>query len=161
LLFRRLAAGLVLAALTLGTSACSITPNVASLQMYAPSDGQQVDLESIKARNFIYLVSDSGKGYLIGSLVNSSQEDRIVKMQYQDAQSGLTDLYFEVAAGEKLDFGYNGNEAIAVDIAGAPGQTTLIYVLESDLISGQMNVPILDGTLSEYRMLLEQLEAAN
>jgi hypothetical protein len=32
-------------------------------------------------------------------------------------------------------------------------------LLESDSISGIIQVPVLDGTLAEYRMLLEQLEA--
>jgi hypothetical protein len=32
-------------------------------------------------------------------------------------------------------------------------------LLESDSISGTIQVPVLDGTLSEYQLLLEQLEA--
>lgn len=160
--FRRLALSLVLVATALGTSACSITGNVASLKPYSPSDGQQVSLESVKARNFIYLVSDQGNGYLIGSLVNSSQNPGIVKLQYLNPTTGeKSEYYFELSGGQKLDFGYNGNPAISVPVIERPGQTAQFFVLESDTISGGMRVPVLDGTLSEYRLLLEQLDAAN
>lgn len=162
MLFRRLALSLVLVATALGTSACSLSDNVASLQPYAPSDGQQLTLESVKARNFIYLVSDSGAGYLIGSLVNSSPNDGIVKIQYENRETKeKSEYFFEIASGQKLDFGYNGNPALSVPVIERPGQTAQFYILESDTVSGGLRVPVLDGTLAEYRMLLEQLESGN
>lgn len=160
MLVRRFATSLAVASLALSLSACSITSNVASLQMYAPSDGQQLDLEATKARNFIYLVSESGEGFLIGSLVNSSNQDRMVKVQYPNPESGETsEVMVELKAQSKVDFGYNGKPALPIQVAGTPGQTALIYVLESDSVSAGMQVPILDGTLAEYRMLLDQLAA--
>lgn len=159
LFVRRLAASALIATLALSTSACSLSGNVASLQPYSPSDGQQVDLESVKARNFIYLVSESGKGFLIGSLVNSGSEARVVKIQYVDPNSqAKTDYFVEVPAGAKLDFGYNGNPAISMPVVEVPGQTALFYLLESDTVNGDMKVPVLDGTLSEYKALLQLLE---
>lgn len=156
---RRLATSAVLVALTLSTSACSLSGNVASLQPYSPSDGQQVNLESVKARNFMYLVSSAGKGYLIGSLVNSATEDKVIKIQYEDPNTmAKTDYFVEVAAGTKLDFGYNGNPAITIPVVEIPGQTAHFYFLESDTINASMNIPVMDGTLAEYKMLLEMLE---
>jgi hypothetical protein len=159
LFVRRLAATALIATLALSTSACSLSGNVASLQPYSPSDGQQVDLESVKARNFIYLVSESGRGFLIGSLVNSAAEARVVKIQYVDPNSqAKTDYFVEVAPGAKLDFGYNGNPAISVPVVEVPGQTALFYFLESDTVNAEMKVPVLDGTLSEYKALIQLLE---
>ena len=156
---RRIAATALLAALTLTTSACSISGNVASLQPYSPSDGQQVNLENVVARNFIYLVSESGNGYLIGSLVNRASENRIVKIQYVDPNTqATTDYFVEVPASTKLDFGYNGNDAISFPVVEVPGQTALLYFLESDTVNATMKVPVLDGTLAEYRALLQILE---
>ena len=156
---RRLAATALIAALALTTSACSLSSNVTSLQPYSPSDGQQVNLENIKARNFIYLVSESGQGFLIGSLVNSASEAKVVKIQYVDPNSqAKTDYFVEVAAGAKLDFGYNGNPAISIPVVEIPGQTALFYFLESDLVSEGIQIPVLDGTLSEYKALLVLLE---
>lgn len=162
MLVRRFAAVFASVALVLGTTACSLGATVSSLQPYSPSDGQQVTLDAIKARNFIYLVAESGNGYLIGSIVNSSATAGVVKLQYVNPESKeKTDFFFDVEAGAKLDFGYNGSPAIEVPVVERPGQTAQFYVLESDTLSGSMRVPVLDGTLSEYRMLLEMLEAAN
>jgi hypothetical protein len=130
------------------------------LDPYSPSDGQQIDLESVKARNFIYLVGESGRGFLVGSLVSTSTSDLKVKLQYVDPNTDeRTDYIFDVPAGSKLDFGYNGNPAVELPVVETPGQTAKFFLLESDSISGTLQVPVLDGTLAEYRMLLEQLEA--
>jgi hypothetical protein len=146
--------------MTLSLSACSLSGNVASLDPYSPSDGQQIDLESVKARNLIYLVSDSGRGFLIGSLVSTGTKDLKVKLQYVDPATGeRTDYFFDVPAGSKVDFGYNGNPAVELPIIETPGQTAKFFLIESESISGIIQVPVLDGTLAEYRMLLEQLEA--
>jgi hypothetical protein len=160
LFVRRLAATALLVALSLTTSACSISGNVASLQPYSPSDGQQVDLDQIMARNFIYLVADSGNGYLIGSLVSQATQDKIIKIQYVDPNTQTkTDYFVEIPAGQKVDFGYNGNPAILLPVVEGPGQTAKFYFLESDTVNASMKVPVLDGTLQEYRRLLEILES--
>ena len=160
MLVRRIAIALAATAMTLSFSACSLSGNVASLDPYSPSDGQQIDLESVKARNFIYLVGESGRGFLIGSLVSTSPTDMQVKLQYVDpATDERTDYFFDVPAGSKVDFGYNGNPAVELPVVELPGQTAKFYLLESESISGIIQVPVLDGTLAEYQMLLEQLEA--
>ncbi len=159
MLARKFATGIAVIALSLSLTGCSFTGNVASLQPYTPGDGQQVDLESVKARNFMYLVSDSGRGFLIGSLVSASTEDVTVKLQYiNEDTSERSDFFFDVPAGSKIDFGFNGNLPIDVPVIEVPGQTAKFYLLESDKINGSMQVPVLDGTLSEYRELIKQLE---
>jgi hypothetical protein len=160
LLVRRIAIALAATAMSLSLSACSLTGNVASLDPYSPSDGQQIDLESVKARNFIYLVGESGRGFLIGSLVSTSTSDLEVKLQYVNPDTDeKTDYLFDVPAGSKVDFGYNGNPAVELPVVEMPGQTAKFFLIESGSISGTIQVPVLDGTLAEYRMLLEQLEA--
>jgi hypothetical protein len=160
LFVRRLAATALIVALSLTTSACSISGDVASLQPYSPSDGQQVDLDQILARNFMYLVADSGNGYLVGSIVSQATEDQVIKIQYVDPNTqAKTDYFLEIPAGQKVDFGYNGNPAILLPVVEGPGQTAKFYFLESDTVNAIMRVPVLDGTLEEYRLLLEILES--
>lgn len=159
LFVRRLAASALIVALALTTSACGLTGDVASLQPYSPSDGQQIDLDQIMARNFMYLVAESGNGYLVGSLVSQATEDKIIKIQYVDPNTqAKTDYFAEIPAGQKVDFGYNGNAAILLPVVEGPGQTAQFYFLESDTINASMRVPVLDGTLQEYRSLLQILE---
>ncbi|MFY9304247.1 MAG: hypothetical protein WAO31_01920 [Rhodoluna sp.] len=130
------------------------------MQPYSPSDGQQVDLEQVMARNFMYLVADSGNGYLVGSLVSQATEAKVIKIQYVDPNTqAKTDYFVEVPAGQKVDFGYNGNPAIMLPVVEGPGQTAKFYFLESETINASMKVPVLDGTLEEYRRLLEILES--
>ena len=160
MLVRRIANALAATAMTLSLSAFSLTGNVASLDPYSPSDGQQLDLDSVKARNLIYLVGESGRGFLIGSLVSTATSDVNVKLQYVDPETDeRTDYFFDVPAGAKVDFGYNGSPAVELPVVERPGQTARFYLIESENISGLIQVPVLDGTLAEYRMLLEQLEA--
>jgi hypothetical protein len=160
LLVRRITIALSATIMTLSLSACSLTDNVASLDPYSPSDGQQVDLESVKARNLIYLVGESGRGFLIGSLVSAATSDIEVKLQYVDPDTDeRTDYFFDVPAGAKVDFGYNGNPAVELPVVETPGQTARFYLIESENVSGLIQVPVLDGTLAEYQALLEQLEA--
>lgn len=160
MLVRRITIALSATIMTLSLSACSLTDNVASLDPYSPSDGQQVDLESVKARNLIYLVGESGRGFLIGSLVSAATSDIEVKLQYVDPDTDeRTDYFFDVPAGAKVDFGYNGNPAVELPVVETPGQTARFYLIESENVSGLIQVPVLDGTLVEYQALLEQLEA--
>jgi hypothetical protein len=70
-----------------------------------------------------------------------------------------TDYFFDVPAGAKVDFGYNGNPAVELPVVETPGQTARFYLIESENVSGLIQVPVLDGTLVEYQALLEQLEA--
>jgi hypothetical protein len=161
-LFRRtVSAALVLGAIALGTAGCSFSRDVASLNMYSPSDGQQTDLEFVKARNMIFLTAEDGSTYLIGSIVSLNTEPEVIKIQYINPETQeRSDAYFEIPSQSKLDLGYNGNPAVKLPIIEVPGQTALLYILESDLVSSSIQVPVLDGTLSEYRMILDQLQLA-
>ena len=82
---RKYAAVAIAAALVFGTAGCTFTSPVATRQAYSPSDGGQVNLETVKARNFIYL-SNGTQAALFGSLVNSGLQDAEVHLQYTDAK---------------------------------------------------------------------------
>lgn len=112
------------------------------------------------ARNFMYLVAESGNGYLVGSLVSQASEDLVIKIQYVNPNTQVkTDYFVDVPAGQKMDFGYNGSPAILLPVVESPGQTAKFYFLESETVNATMKVPVLDGTLQEYRLLLEILES--
>ena len=157
-MFNRNIAVLALAAtVLLGTSACSITGNVPTLQMYTPSDGVDGDTSSVAFRNFIVL-SNGTVSELIGSAINTTQKDVSFSLSYQGAAGSQTASY-SLKAGQKLDFGYNGQSAIAVANAGKAGEVTVVGAAEgSDSI--KLNVPILDGTLPQYTDLVNSLGTA-
>jgi hypothetical protein len=155
---RKFATVAVAASLLLGTAGCTFMNPVASRIEYAPSDGTQVSLENVDARNFIYLSDGQGHAALFGSLVNRGLDSASVKLQYKDATTKETKLaYFTLLPSQKLDFGYNGTSALNYDLGGKPGQTVTVWVSAGSETGKQMNVPVLDGTLAEYQDIFKQI----
>lgn len=146
----------LLALATLSLAGCSLSGTVSSLQPYAPSDGVQVDAQSLKARNVLIIQGESGRAVLIGSFVNSSQEDLMASVQTKDASGQDIRVEFSVKAETKFDLGYNGTEPITFKLDGTPGQVHEVAV------SGGgdpfvLDVPVMDGSLEEYRAYAEAL----
>lgn len=140
----------------LSLAGCSLSGNVESLKPYSPSDGVQVDAQSLKARNVLLIQGESGRAVLIGSFVNSSQEDLMASVQTKDSSGQDIRVEFAVKAGTKFDLGYNGTEPITFQLDGNPGQVHEVAV------SGGgdpfvLNVPVMDGSLLEYREYAESL----
>jgi hypothetical protein len=162
---RKIAAVGLAAGLLIGTSACGAVTPIATLQEYAPSDGVQADFTDVKLRNFMYLTDNEGHAALFGSIVNSGVQKADVKLQYTDANSSETkDVVVSVLAGQKLDIGYNGNAPLNIALAGKAGEAVTIYASTGNETAATLDVPILDGTLSEYKDLvaeLKNLPAAN
>ena len=141
---------------SLSLAGCSLSGNVESLRPYAPSDGVQVDAQSLKARNVLLIQGESGRAVLIGSFVNSSQEDLVGSVQTKDSSGQDIRVEFAVKAGTKFDIGYNGTEPITFQLDGNPGQVHDVAV------SGGgdpfvLNVPVMDGSLLEYREYADSL----
>jgi hypothetical protein len=155
---RKFATVAVAASLLLGTAGCTFMNPIASRIDYAPSDGTQVNLDTVDARNFIYLSDGNGHAALFGSLVNRGLESTSVKLQYTDAASKETkDAFYTLLPAQKLDFGYNGTSALNFDLGGKPGQTVTVWVSADSKTGKSMNVPVLDGTLAEYSELVKQI----
>lgn len=143
-----------LAALAL--TGCSLTGNVASLEPYAPSDGVQLDAENLKTRNLILIQGASGKAVLIGSFVNSTNEEVSASIQTKDSAGQDVRVEFQVASGEKFDIGYNGTDPITLQLDAVPGQMHQVYVSDGADPIGLL-VPVVDGSLEEYRSYAEAL----
>lgn len=166
-------------AVVLGTSGCSLTNNIASMQEYAPSDGTQITVDGVKFLNMIYLtkravnMNDREVGALIGSFVNNSDQPVQVRIQYQidaveavDVISAQTfDWVSEVIApGEKYDIGYNESPAISAIALNngrvtRPGDLISIFIAVNDGPGSELKVPALDGSLEQYKALVDNLGA--
>ena len=152
---------LTLAGLSL--AGCSLSGNVESLNPYAPSDGVQVDAQSLKARNVLLIQGKSGKAVLIGSFVNSSQEDLMASVQTKDSDGKDQRTEFVVKAGTKFDLGYNGTEPITFQLSKPKeGEEAVSGWVHPVAVSGGgdpfvLDVPVMDGSLAEYREYAESL----
>ena len=155
---RKIAAVAVAASLLLGTAGCTFMNPIASRIDYAPSDGTQVSFEHVDARNFMYLSDGKGNAALFGSLVNRGLETSSVKLQYTDATSNeKKEAIYTLLPSQKLDFGYNGTSALNFNLGGKLGGTVTVFVIAGSETGKAMSVPVLDGTLSEYTDLVNQL----
>jgi hypothetical protein len=141
----------------LGTTGCTFISPVASRIEYAPADGSQVDLETVKIRNFVY-VTNGTVSAISGSIVNPSLETKTVRIQYTDAAvNEAKEVSFTVKPGQKIDFGYNGGKALAINLGGKAGGVVRINVSEG-LITKEMSVPVLDATFDQYKEVIDSLE---
>ncbi len=153
MLVRKLAAVAVAASVAFGTAGCTFMTPVATQNAYQPGDGVNVDLGTmpnlVSARNFVYLVNANGTGALIGSLINQGASETNVTLT-----AGSVTKSIKVTAGGKVDFGYNGAAALDLGITAAVGTLATITVADGAGDSKVANVPVLDGTFSEYAGLI-------
>ena len=172
-------------ALVLGTTGCSLTHNVPTLQSYSPSDGAEAVVDGVKALNVIYLTQtntpkDSWAGTevggIIGSFVNTTNQPVQIRLQFTEDASNATDVISSqkrewvsevIAPGAKYDLGYNENPALAAILlkadgkVAAPGSLVNIWLAVNDGAGVELRVPALDGTLEQYSALVQNLDAAN
>lgn len=145
----------VLASIAL--SGCSLSREVASLDMYAPSDGVQVDLETLKVRNAMFIAGSSGNALLIGSFVNSGIEDVTATIQTTDGNGEEVRVSLLVPAGQKIDLGYNGQDGVVMPLDVLPGSMYPIFV-SGNADPVEMLVPVMNGALAEYRPFVELVD---
>mgnify|MGYP000701062295 CR=1 FL=1 len=152
----KFAAVAIAASMLVGTTGCTFTSPIASKIDYAPADGSQADLETIKVRNFVYLTNGTVSA-LAGSIVNPGLETKTLKISYTDAAlNEAKDVTFTVNPGQKLDLGYNGGQALAINLGGKAGDIVTIKVTEGSS-SVDLNVPVLDDTFDFYKPIIDSL----
>jgi hypothetical protein len=152
----KFAAVAIAASMLVGTTGCTFTSPIASQIDYAPADGSQADLETIKVRNFVYLTNGTVSA-LAGSIVNPGLETKTLKISYTDAAlNEAKDVTFTVNPGQKLDLGFNGGKALAINLGGKAGDIVTIKVTEGSS-SVDLNVPVLDDTFDFYKPIIDSL----
>lgn len=139
-----------------GTSGCNLTSPVASLEMYAPSDGAQADLGNVKARNLIYFVDNLGNFGFFGAFVNSGSTEEIFNLGFTNATGERVFQQYSVAGLDVINIGYQNQPPLRVELAAKAGDIVEV-LLQSDAGSVRVNVPVLDDTLPEYKELVESL----
>lgn len=153
---RKFAAVAIAASVLIGNAGCTFSSPVASHIEYAPADGSQADLETLKVRNFVY-VTNGTLSALAGSIVNPGLEAKTLKITYTDASVNLSkEVTFTVNPGQKLDLGYNGGQALAINLGGKAGDVVTIKVSEGSVTS-DLNVPVLDATFDFYKPIIDSL----
>ena len=134
---------------------CTFTAEIANLEPYDPSDGVGTTLEDVAIRNVLLVTSDGGEANLVMTVVNSSGEDTELVVQFGEGDARQTATLVLPALPELTQVGTSlDNQLIVEDENLIAGALCPVYFQHGDAQGEQLNVPVLDGTLPEYELLV-------
>lgn len=134
---------------------CTFTAEIANLEPYDPSDGVGVTLDDVAVRNALLITSDGGEANLVMTVVNSSGEDTELVVQFGEGDARQTATLVLPAQPELTQVGTSlDNQLIVEDENLIAGALFPVYFQHGDAQGEQLNVPVLDGTLPEYELLV-------
>lgn len=153
---RRFFATLVLAAAVItGTTGCTLSADIATMKDYDPSDGAGADLGGIALRNILLISNDDGEANLVMTVVNASGEDVTLNVQFDDGSARITEPLALPAVPERTRVGDNPSAGIVMS---GPelvvGGAFPVYFEYGNFPGELVYVPVLDGTLPEYELLV-------
>ncbi len=142
------------AALAAALAGCTYVTPQASLEPYEPSDGVSASVGDVDVRNAMIISEDGISGNLVFHAVNSGSEDVELTVQYEVAGT-KTDITIDVPADSTTDVGYGDDGQVFLNgILEKPGGLLALYFQYGDNIGQQVEVPVLDGSLTEYADLV-------
>ena len=147
---QRAAAAGVIALAVLGVSSCSAVNEQATVREYSPSDGIVENVGEVELRNLLVVSNGDGEaGRVLGTVVNASPDN----VEFSLAMGGTT-LEWTIESGDKVIF-----EDAPADQTTVPNVDVLPGTgLRADASDGaetvELNVPVVDGTLEDYREYL-------
>jgi hypothetical protein len=136
-------------------SGCTFTAEIANLEPYDPSDGVGATLEDVAVRNAMLITSDGGEANLVMTVVNSSGEDTELVIQFGEGDARKTATLVLPAQPELTQVGTSlDNQLVVEDDNIIAGALFPVYFQHGDVQGEKLNVPVLDGTLAEYELLV-------
>ncbi|MHA7271483.1 hypothetical protein [Arthrobacter sp. HLT1-20] len=134
------------------TGCTAINPQ-STTTVYSASDGVRLNMGQLELRNVLVVSDAAGSaGRLIGTFYNQSDAD--ITLTISGAQGSQTEI--TVVPGTPLVLGTPGDKAILSTMAEPPGAMETLELRQSggSTETATLQVPVLDGTLAEYRSLL-------
>ncbi|MGO4383821.1 hypothetical protein [Specibacter sp. RAF43] len=136
----------------LAFTGCSAINQQSTTMVYSASDGVRLDMGPLELRNML-IVSEGADapGRVAGTLYNTSKTD--ITLTISGAQGSQTDVAIKSRSHVVLNA---AGEAAILDTVKAPaGAVETITLRQSgDSESAELRVPVLDGTLAEYKSLV-------
>lgn len=138
------------AVVLLGSTGCSAINAQATTKEYAASDGIGSDVGPVKLRNFLILSNGEDEpGRLVGTAVNVSDSPVRLTVAGSEGEARVT-----VPAKGEIRFEEQDEAAVQLPRTGAiPGSLSEVRVLVNTQ-EATVHVPVLDGSLEEYRELV-------
>jgi hypothetical protein len=138
-------AGMVLS--MLGITGCSVINEQSTTRQYAASDGIVENLGDIELRNILIVSAEEGApGTLLGTIFNKSDEPVQVRIEGENETSEIT----IEGEGKYVFEDETSDDGTLQGISEVPGSLVdLDFSVGSE--SATYGVPVVDGTLEEYR----------
>lgn len=145
-------------ALALSLTGCGFFTPIATLEQYAPSDGIDITIETVKVRNLMLITNEAAKEFnVVFTGVNTGDTTKTVRMTFVGENgSALASADFALEPGINV-FGLPDGEVpqTLVTMNGPkPGDTVTVFVEAEGLGEDERQAPVLDGTLPEYKDLV-------
>ncbi|MEL5992415.1 DNA modification methylase [Microbacterium phosphatis] len=151
----------ILASLALGAvvaltaTGCAGLTHQATTIPYSPSDGVNVphsDGAAIQIRNAVVIADSQGTdGNLAAALVNTTDEDATLSLEWGSGQSETIDL----EGGEVVSLGAGSEEPLLLEgINTEAGATLPLYFQSGDAEGELVEVPVLNGCLAHFKNLV-------
>jgi hypothetical protein len=122
---------------------------------YDPSDGVGTEIGELALRNIMLITNDSGEGNLVMTVVNSGGNDVSLNVQYTDGGSQINKTIDVPSEPALLRVGDDPGAAVLFSGSDViPGGLAPIYFQYAENPGELVLVPVLDGTLPEYELLV-------
>lgn len=137
----------------LAFTGCSAINQQSTTIVYSASDGVRMDMGHLELRN-VMIVSNGNDapGHVAGTFYNTSTSD--ITLTFSGDQGSQTEV--TVKPGIPLVLNAANDKATLSTVKAAAGAMEVLQLRQSGGASdtGQLNVPVLNGTLNEYKELL-------
>lgn len=153
---RRFFAPLALAAAVLaGTTGCTFGAEIATMKQYDPSDGVGADVGDLALRNILLISNNEGEANLVMTVVNNSGETIDLNVQYDTGSTRETSTLTIQDFPELTRLGDVPEDGVIISAPElATGGLFPVYFEYGDVPGELVLVPVLDGTLAEYELLV-------
>jgi hypothetical protein len=144
-------ASAVVTVLTL--TGCGFVTPVATMKPYDPSDGIGTDIGDLALRNILLIANDNNEATLIMTVVNRSDDDIVLNLQYGDANVRVTESVALTGGNTRTNVGDDaGTTVIVSDPSLTIGALFPIYFEYGSVPGDVVLVPVLDSSLPEYEL---------
>lgn len=149
---RKLAAAALSLAVVFSTAGCNFISPVATMEVYTPSDGSDVDFGSVAGRNVFILVNPAGQTALFGSFINRENTDTTFNFELDGVSYSQS-----LQGNQKLDLGFNGSNAVALGAFTAQAGSLAKLTFKNGSQAVDQTIPVLDATFAQFAPLVNSL----
>ena len=148
---KRAGAGLTLGAALLAVSGCGYIYTQPTTLHYAASDGVHSTINgNIELRNIMVVSHGKGaEGRVLGTVLNKGNNDATVTFNFPSGAKTVN-----VPKGQQVRLEQDDHKLVIPQVAPQPGETLSNTRVSVGDASGTLNIPVMDGTLKEYKPYL-------